>query len=193
MEENRHNNYEIKFKKNIDERSLDIVKRYWSFDETGFKERPGQISKDYGWTHNKLVPILSANSTVFISSICTDCETPFSTQVFSQNEFLMTLKSSLYCASCDLLLQAQKEDLRIKETQRIKEQLNLRLENAVNKRLWEQFSLVENMLLLKIVESGELKIDFKKLELLDLCGCKDPKAKNYKSYYVKDKPESCVY
>lgn len=36
-------------------------------------------------------------------------------------------------------------------------------------------------------------IDFKNLELLDLCGCKDPKAKNYKSYYVKDKPESCIY
>lgn len=36
-------------------------------------------------------------------------------------------------------------------------------------------------------------IDFKNLELLDLCGCTDPKAKNYKSYYVKDKPESCIY
>ncbi len=36
-------------------------------------------------------------------------------------------------------------------------------------------------------------IDFKNLELLDLCGCKDPKAKNYKSYYIKDKPESCIY
>lgn len=35
--------------------------------------------------------------------------------------------------------------------------------------------------------------DFKNLELLDLCGCTDPKAKNYKSYYVKDKPESCIY
>ncbi|WP_343329607.1 DUF1080 domain-containing protein [Polaribacter staleyi] len=36
-------------------------------------------------------------------------------------------------------------------------------------------------------------IDFKNLKILDLCGCKDPKAKNYKSYYVKDKPKSCVY
>lgn len=36
-------------------------------------------------------------------------------------------------------------------------------------------------------------IDFKNIELLDLCGCKDPKATNYKSYYVKDAPEKCLY
>ena len=36
-------------------------------------------------------------------------------------------------------------------------------------------------------------IDFKNLELLDLCGCKDPKAKNFKSYYVIHKPKSCIY
>ena len=28
-------------------------------------------------------------------------------------------------------------------------------------------------------------IDFKNIELLNLCACKDPKAKNYKSYFVK--------
>ncbi len=36
-------------------------------------------------------------------------------------------------------------------------------------------------------------IDFKNLELLNLCGCMDPKAKNYKSYYLKDDPASCLY
>ncbi len=36
-------------------------------------------------------------------------------------------------------------------------------------------------------------IDFKNIMLLDLCGCMDPKAKNFKSYFVKDDPESCVY
>jgi len=36
-------------------------------------------------------------------------------------------------------------------------------------------------------------IDFRKIELLDLCGCMDPKAKNYKAYYRKDKPEACTY
>ncbi|MEC3906084.1 DUF1080 domain-containing protein [Tamlana sp. 2201CG12-4] len=36
-------------------------------------------------------------------------------------------------------------------------------------------------------------IDFKNIKLLDLCGCMDKKAKNYKSYYVKDKPDSCIY
>ena len=36
-------------------------------------------------------------------------------------------------------------------------------------------------------------IDFKNIELLDLCGCMDPKAENYKTYYLKDQPESCRY
>lgn len=36
-------------------------------------------------------------------------------------------------------------------------------------------------------------IDFKNIRLLHLCGCKDPKAKNYKSYFVKDAPETCIY
>ncbi|HKK77872.1 MAG TPA: DUF1080 domain-containing protein [Saprospiraceae bacterium] len=36
-------------------------------------------------------------------------------------------------------------------------------------------------------------IDFKNIRLLNLCGCKDPQAKNYKAYFVKDAPESCIY
>lgn len=36
-------------------------------------------------------------------------------------------------------------------------------------------------------------IDFKHIELLDLCGCMDKKAKNYKPYFVKVDNESCVY
>ena len=36
-------------------------------------------------------------------------------------------------------------------------------------------------------------IDFKNIMLLDLCGCMDKKAKNYKSYYVNDDPTKCEY
>ncbi|MGC6432417.1 MAG: 3-keto-disaccharide hydrolase [Jejuia sp.] len=36
-------------------------------------------------------------------------------------------------------------------------------------------------------------VDFKDIELLDLCGCMDTKAKNYKSYYKKHNPEACIY
>lgn len=34
-------------------------------------------------------------------------------------------------------------------------------------------------------------IDFRKVELLNLEGCTDPKAANYKSYFVKSNPEMC--
>ena len=36
-------------------------------------------------------------------------------------------------------------------------------------------------------------IDFKNIRLLNLCGCMDKYAKNYRSYYVKDDKASCQY
>ena len=36
-------------------------------------------------------------------------------------------------------------------------------------------------------------IDFKNIELLDLCGCMDKKAKNYKTYFIKNNSMKCVY
>jgi hypothetical protein len=36
-------------------------------------------------------------------------------------------------------------------------------------------------------------IDFKNIQLLNLCGCRDLKAKNYKSYFVKADNSKCVY
>jgi Domain of Unknown Function (DUF1080) len=36
-------------------------------------------------------------------------------------------------------------------------------------------------------------IEFRKVELLNLAGCSDPKAKNYKSYYVKPDNAKCRY
>lgn len=52
----------------------------------------------------------------------------------------------------------------------------------------------------KLIEGGYISlqseshpIDFRKVELLNLAGCMDHKASNYKRYYVKSVPESCVY
>ena len=36
-------------------------------------------------------------------------------------------------------------------------------------------------------------IDFKNIQLLELCGCKDRKAKNYKSYFIKTDNSKCFY
>lgn len=43
------------------------------------------------------------------------------------------------------------------------------------------------------LQSESHPIDFRKVELLNLCGCTDKKAKNYKSYYVKSDNTQCVY
>ncbi|MFN5930603.1 MAG: DUF1080 domain-containing protein [Sphingobacteriales bacterium] len=43
------------------------------------------------------------------------------------------------------------------------------------------------------LQSESHPVEFRKIEILNLEGCMDPKATNYKSYYVKSKPEDCRY
>jgi len=43
------------------------------------------------------------------------------------------------------------------------------------------------------LQSESHPIEFRKVELLNLSGCLDPKAKNYKKYLLKAEPGSCVY
>ncbi len=41
------------------------------------------------------------------------------------------------------------------------------------------------------IQAETAPTDFRKIELLDLEGCMDPTAANYKSYYVKSNPDAC--
>jgi hypothetical protein len=43
------------------------------------------------------------------------------------------------------------------------------------------------------LQSESHPVDFRKVELLDLTGCRDPKARNYKRYAVRDAPGACQY
>jgi hypothetical protein len=43
------------------------------------------------------------------------------------------------------------------------------------------------------LQSESHPIDIRKVELLNLAGCMDPTARNYKRYYVKSVPRDCVY
>lgn len=43
------------------------------------------------------------------------------------------------------------------------------------------------------IQAESHAIDFKNIELLNLCGCGDPKAKNYKSYFLKQDNTVCKY
>lgn len=43
------------------------------------------------------------------------------------------------------------------------------------------------------LQSESHPIDFRKVEILNLVGCMDPKASNYKSYYVRSDPAKCRY
>lgn len=52
----------------------------------------------------------------------------------------------------------------------------------------------------KLIEGGYISlqseshpIDFRKVSLLNLAGCMDSKAGNYRSYYVKSEPATCQY
>ena len=41
------------------------------------------------------------------------------------------------------------------------------------------------------IQAETAPIDFRKIEVLNLEGCLNPKAKNYKPYYLKDNPKAC--
>ena len=43
------------------------------------------------------------------------------------------------------------------------------------------------------LQSESHPIEFRKVELLNLAGCMDKKASNYKSYYVKSDNSKCIY
>nr|WP_298722147.1 DUF1080 domain-containing protein [uncultured Steroidobacter sp.] len=43
------------------------------------------------------------------------------------------------------------------------------------------------------LQSESHPIDFRRISLLNLAGCMDPKAGNYRSYYVKSAPATCQY
>jgi hypothetical protein len=43
------------------------------------------------------------------------------------------------------------------------------------------------------IQAETAPTDFRKIELLDLEGCMDPKASNYKRYFVKSRPAACRY
>ena len=43
------------------------------------------------------------------------------------------------------------------------------------------------------LQSESHPLEFRKIELLNLAGCMDPKGANYKSYFVKSEPDTCQY
>jgi hypothetical protein len=57
--------------------------------------------------------------------------------------------------------------------------------------VWKDGQLIEEGSISLQAESHP--VEFRKVELLPLVGCTDPKASNYKSYYVKADLEACAY
>ncbi|MDX1327663.1 MAG: DUF1080 domain-containing protein, partial [Arenibacter sp.] len=43
------------------------------------------------------------------------------------------------------------------------------------------------------LQSEGQPIDFRLVSIKNLKGCMDPKAKNYKDYYIEPAPEACTY
>lgn len=64
---------------------------------------------------------------------------------------------------------------------------------VTNKELWiaKAGTVIEEGYIALQAESHP--IDFKNIELLNLCGCMDTKAKNYKPYFVKADNKQCIY
>jgi len=79
------------------------------------------------------------------------------------------------------------------------------ISQAYENKDWDQFGVVEDkeQWIEKdgtLIDEGFIAlqaeshpIDFKNIELLNLCGCKDKEAKNFKTYFIKHDPAKCRY
>ena len=56
-----------------------------------------------------------------------------------------------------------------------------------------RFAALAAALLLAACQAETAPADFRKIEILNLEGCMDPKASNYKSYFVKANAQACKY
>jgi hypothetical protein len=63
--------------------------------------------------------------------------------------------------------------------------------NNYDPAVWKEGKLLSEGYI--ALQSEGQPIDFRKVELLPLKGCMDPKALNYKDYYVKSDPTACRY
>jgi hypothetical protein len=75
----------------------------------------------------------------------------------------------------------------------------------VNKEMsWTQAGIIDSMIWINkantplreghiALQAESQPIDFKGIEILNLVGCKDPKAKNYKDYFIKSDNTKCRY
>lgn len=78
-------------------------------------------------------------------------------------------------------------------------------EGFVNSTLtWTRANITDSMLWINkantplkegyiALQAESQPVDFRRIELLDLVGCTDPKAKNYKDYYIKSDNSQCKY
>jgi hypothetical protein len=57
--------------------------------------------------------------------------------------------------------------------------------------LWQEGKLLSEGYI--ALQSEGQPIDFRRVELLNLKGCKDPKASNYKDYFIESDPSACKY
>jgi hypothetical protein len=60
-----------------------------------------------------------------------------------------------------------------------------------DEKLMEEIKLLQEGYI--SLQSESHPIDFRKVELLNLCGCTDPKASNFKSYFIKSDNKTCIY
>lgn len=63
--------------------------------------------------------------------------------------------------------------------------------NNYDPAIWQEGKLLSEGYI--ALQSEGQPIDFRKVELLQLKGCMDPKALNYKDYYLKSDPAACRY
>lgn len=141
------------FEPNIDDKTIDIIKRYWEMDNGIFKNSPTELRTELGINQPKLNSIVKNNSesNLYLDE-CVECEKEIIIQITSQSTANSKLGNNYHqCAECRTELNRE-----LKEIDFFSKKLH-RLNYAIKVRYWNKLSREELAVLKKVVQYNDYR------------------------------------
>lgn len=163
-------NIQVKISNDISEEKIEILKKYWEYDENlKLVNQPTQLRKAMGMSQKDLIDLVVDHSAMSFYRFCPECNSMELQNPKSQTQFrgcVSSLKNSYYhfrCMHCkELILEQQEQKKLLQEVER-QEELKEKLKAynvAINEKAWRNLSDFENDVLkhaIQLNDIGELK------------------------------------
>lgn len=137
----------IEFSENLDDKTIEIIYKYWKMDNGIFPNSPTELRTELGITQPKLNSIVKDNSeTKLYVDDCVDCEKPIIIPVTSQSTAKNKIENTYYqCLECRTELNNELKDIEFTN------QKLHRLKYAIKVRYWNKLAREELAILKKII------------------------------------------